>query len=426
MLYTGYEGLRRRYDTAIFDKHMLPNSITVWMQKPPIVTDDEGILIACFPTIGAIRDPVGKEGAAHFFEHIPFRGTTRKPRFGELIGPIETAGGDWNAATSSFWTKYFVKLSKDLFPLAVETVFEMSTSPLIREEDVALERGVISEECKTKLADPNQFLKLHIDQHLFGDQPIAHHTLGNLESIAGMTVGDLKEFQAKFYHARNLHLICGGAFTERDDALAIIEKAFGSLPDSGEVIPLPEFPEIRETKIELRDKRYGRDSFAMSWQLPRPERNWDYPLQLLSSAIGDGQHTPLVATLREKLGVIYDSHLTKTRRSPIPYPWGFGMYVRLSEAYFDQAHEITMKTIRELGSDLVIWEHRKRQRSRRNAFTHPVVECHDTVEEILVDGHPVSFDDATVENDSVTLDQVFTWRDHLLAHDPIVVRVVAK
>jgi predicted Zn-dependent peptidase len=426
LLYTGYEGTQRRYDTAVFETHLLPNGITVWMQKPPIITDDEGILIACFPTIGAIRDPTGKEGLAHFFEHIPFRGTARKPSFRDLIGPVESMGGEWNAATSTFWIKYFVTLPKDLFPLAVETIFEMSTAPLIREGDVALERGVIGEECKSKLADAAQLLHLHINQRLFGNHPFAHHTVGNLESIASMTAHDLKGFQAKFYRARNLHLICGGAFTERDDALSVIESAFGSLPDSGEAIPLPDFPEFIESNVELRDPRYGRDSFLMTWRLPRPEHNWEYPLQLLAGAVGDGQHTPLVSTLREKLGVVYDSHLTKTQQTPEPYPWSFHMYVRLGEEHFDQTHDVTTKAIRELASDLVIWEHRRRQRARRTAFIHPVRECHNTVEEILFDGHPVSFMQAAEENDAVTLDHVFAWRDYLVAHDPIVVRAIAK
>lgn len=426
MLNTGFEGNKRRYDTAVFEKHVLPNGATVWMQKPPIITDDEGILIACFPTIGAIRDPIGKEGAAHFFEHIPFRGTVRKPSRQELVDPIQAMGGDWNAATSSLWTKYFVTLPIDHFPLAIETVFELSTSPLIREEDVALERGVISEECKNKMANPNQLLQLHIDQQVFGNHPLAHHVVGNLDSIASMTAADLRAFQSRYYHPRNLHLICGGAFTEWPDALDLIEHVFGSLPDSGVIIPLPAFPEVQKMKVELRDSRYGRDSFALSWILPRSEKNWCYPLQLLAGAVGDGQHTPLVSALREKMGATYDIHLTKVKKTAPPYPWGLGMYVKLGKEHFDCAHELTFKALREISVELILAEHVKWQRSRRSRFTLPVMECHNTVNEITVDGRPISFTESFEEHDAVTVDQVFAWRDYLLAHDPIVIHVIAQ
>lgn len=426
MLNTGFEGTQRRYDTAIYDKHILPNGITAWIQKPPIITDDEGILIACFPTVGAIRDPIGKEGIAHFFEHIPFRGTLRKPSRQELVDPINAMGGDWNATTSQYWTKYFVGLPLDLYPLAVETVFEMSTSPLIRDEDVLLERGVIAQECKNLMADPNLLLRVHLDRRAFGNHPMAHHVVGTPESIAAMTPDDLRAFQAKWYHARNLHLVVGGAFTERNDVLALIECTFGSIPASGEIVPLPDFPEIIEQNIELRDPRYGRDSFTLAWMLPRPEEDWDYPIQILAGAIGDGQHTPLVSALREKMGATYDSHLTKAVQTPNPYPFCFRIFVRLGEENFDQAHELALKTIREISPDRIIAEHVKRQRGRCTNFTHPIKECHNAVDEILINGYPVPYRDAEIRNDSLTLDQVLAWRDYLVNHNPIIVRAIAK
>ena len=72
---TGLEGMRRKHDTARFVKNVLPNGVTIWNQESAIHVDEAIEIMGFLPNVGSQLDPQHKPGLAHFFEHMPFRGT---------------------------------------------------------------------------------------------------------------------------------------------------------------------------------------------------------------------------------------------------------------------------------------------------------------------------------------------------------------
>ena len=61
--------------------------------RAPIVTE------MVFYKVGGADDPPGKSGAAHFLEHLMFRGTATVPP-GEFSAEIARVGGEENAYTT--------------------------------------------------------------------------------------------------------------------------------------------------------------------------------------------------------------------------------------------------------------------------------------------------------------------------------------
>ena len=62
--------------------------------------------------VGAIDEPMGKSGVAHFLEHLMFKGTkTLKP--GEFSTIIARNGGKENAFTAQDFTGYFQSVAAD-------------------------------------------------------------------------------------------------------------------------------------------------------------------------------------------------------------------------------------------------------------------------------------------------------------------------
>jgi zinc protease len=66
--------------------------------------------------VGGTDDPPGLSGAAHFFEHLMFRGTKNVPN-GELSKIVTRNGGQDNAQTSYDFTVYFQRIAKDRLPI---------------------------------------------------------------------------------------------------------------------------------------------------------------------------------------------------------------------------------------------------------------------------------------------------------------------
>ena len=69
--------------------------------------------------VGAVDDPPGISGLAHFFEHMMFRGTKAYPddAFSQIIAKN---GGETNAFTDHDYTAFYEQIAKDRLPLAMK------------------------------------------------------------------------------------------------------------------------------------------------------------------------------------------------------------------------------------------------------------------------------------------------------------------
>ncbi|MCG8546041.1 MAG: insulinase family protein, partial [Alphaproteobacteria bacterium] len=93
--------------------------------NPESFTLDNGLQVVVIPNhrapvvthmvyykVGAMDEPVGKSGIAHFLEHLMFKGTkTLKP--GEFSTIVARNGGKENAFTSQDYTGYYQSVAAD-------------------------------------------------------------------------------------------------------------------------------------------------------------------------------------------------------------------------------------------------------------------------------------------------------------------------
>ena len=68
--------------------------------------------------VGAVDDPPGISGLAHFFEHMMFRGTKTVPG-DQFSQTVAKNGGETNAFTSHDYTAYYEQIAKDRLPLVM-------------------------------------------------------------------------------------------------------------------------------------------------------------------------------------------------------------------------------------------------------------------------------------------------------------------
>jgi predicted Zn-dependent peptidase len=425
---TGLEGTRRHYDTSVYEQQLLSNGVPVWQQKEfPLKIHDAGIVMACFPNVGSIQDPPGQEGAAHFFEHIPFRGTQNFPDTLAIVDPLDEAIATWGASTSTNWTRYYVVLLRDQMEMATDIVLELATRPLIREEDVILERGPIGNEYKTELlGNGTRLSNLHIRQVLFGKHPSVHSALGYPDTIKNMTAEMLRGFQERHYHARNLQIVCAGTFAERDDALDILDKSFGRLP------PSPKFPSSipsisipKGQLVELTDRAYGKDRIVFSWMMSPPTDNTGrHAFNLLAEVLSGRMGSPLIATLRLKLGVLYRSHLASFDDDP--KLCNFEVDIPVATDHFDLAEDALFACLKNLTAEEILKGQRIFQKRRRSiqAVRDAISTCIAEIPDELVNvGRPKTYHEVEAYQDETTLEDVLACRDFLLSSNPNISKI---
>lgn len=423
---TGLEGTRRKYDTSVFERHELSNGIQVWLQKPPILTDEEGIVIAFLPKVGARIDPAGFEGIAHFFEHIPFRGTINRPTKAELTGPIEDGGGSMGANTSNYRTKYFVSLPQEHFELAVETLAEMTLRPFIREDGVGIERGTILSEYRMRMSEENELLVFHAGRTLLAGHPLGRLAIGSVESIERISSSDLFTFHSKNYHARTIHLICGGTFAQLPNALQILEHFFGSV-EVGAPVSLegePALPFGKHGRVTIIDPAFKRSMLRYVYLLPPQPREGECALEFLASCLSVSRNSPLFIELREKRGLVYEAGLCSAHYSNERCVFGFICPTELKN--FSLVEDIYRECLRNLDPKYVVKCQKQDQVSRKVDFTNPIATANDVVEWLTDSGHVPSFSERAEVKDNLTVEDVFRWRDYLLSTEPFVLEIRAS
>ncbi len=429
---TGCEGIRRRHDTALYHPHTLSNGIVVWLQKSTLIPSNEGFLFIVFSGVGGRLDPANRPGVAHYFEHIPHRGTVRYPSREALMNPVAELGGSADVAnTTADRIIYAAFLPEENLRTAAETIFEIAENPLLRTEDIELERDAILKEYEKQQSSGDIVSSWCFLRALYGEHPLGSNVLGTPDSIRAITPGDVRAFHERFYHAGNLVLFCGGAFAERNDAIRTLEKQFGSIR-AGQKTDLTldhPIPFKKTGRVRVHEPKAGRDSIRMAWLLPTVTARDAVAITELGRVLSYGTSSPLFKELRESGGLVYEHNLVRCESRHDASLIRF--LCPTEKKHFSTAERIFFDVLQGLDSSYVVECHRRAQLERKRTFLTPRIACYDPVDtpdaidDLLVYRRPISHHERETLHDSLTLESIFRWRDFLLETKPFVVEIHA-
>ncbi|HTR04385.1 MAG TPA: pitrilysin family protein [Thermoanaerobaculia bacterium] len=253
--------------------------------------------------VGSRNEAVGHTGATHLLEHLMFKGT---PEFDRAKGTavaavLEALGARFNATTWFDRTNYYETIPSD----ALETALAIEASRMrrahLRDEDRVPEMTVVRNEFERGENSPFQVLYKETFATAFREHPYHHPTIGWRADIEGVSTARLREFYDTFYHPNNATAMLIGDFDEAE-ALARIERRFGSIPASPRPIPevyTTEPPQEGERRFLVR--RAGEVAWCgLSWRTVAA-RHADTPaLAVLGNILGGGITSRLHQALVER------------------------------------------------------------------------------------------------------------------------------
>src|ERR1700760_2657422 len=107
--------------------------------------------------VGAVDDPPGISGLAHFFEHMMFRGTKANPN-DTFTTTIARNGGETNAFTDHDYTAFYEQIAKDRLPLAMKLEADRLQNLDLSDAHVGPDRDVVLEERRMRVDNDPQSL----------------------------------------------------------------------------------------------------------------------------------------------------------------------------------------------------------------------------------------------------------------------------
>jgi len=312
----------------------LENGITVSTQRVPGL---RSVSTGVWVRQGSAHETPEVAGASHMLEHMVFKGTpTRGPR--ELALEIESLGGSLDAFTTREYTAYQARVLDRHMGTALDVLSDLTLRPLLRDEDLDLEREVILEEIATVEDTPDDWVfDLHAER-FWPDHPYGRPILGTRETVGGMAGDTLRSIHAERYTGANLVVAAVGN-VDHDEFVGEVVARFGATPE-GHRAPGITTPGAVASGSESITRDSAQTHMVFAAPTVPHEHEDRFPLLLLSQALGGGMSSRLFQRVREELGLAYGIY---SFHSFYRHAGVFGVYVGTRPA----TAELARDTVRE-------------------------------------------------------------------------------
>jgi predicted Zn-dependent peptidase len=256
------------------------------------------------------RDEQGSHmGAAHYLEHLLFKGTSTRSAL-DISSSIEAVGGDINAFTSKEHTCYYARvLSQDL-PLAIDVLIDVVTDAVLREEDIEAERGVILEEIAMVDDDPSDLVHDQFARVLFGDSSLGRPILGTESTILGISRESITDFYRSHYQPESLVIAIAGN-VDHVQAVNLAEKALARAEKNHFASRVPRSTiegessgfHCKESWLDTRPTEQAHLVLGTTGIVRGDKRR--FANAVMSTILGGGMSSRLFQSVREQRGLAY-------------------------------------------------------------------------------------------------------------------------
>ncbi|MDD3679339.1 MAG: pitrilysin family protein [Candidatus Shapirobacteria bacterium] len=265
----------------------------------------ESVTVLGLVRVGSRYEDESREGLAHFYEHMVFKGTKKFPSKQDLALAVDEIGAEYNGATAQEYTYYYTKTAGRDFSVGLDLISQLLLEPLLAKKEISVERGVILEELYMYHDVPQYRAQIELARLLFPNHPLGASGVGRKETITNFTQKDFVDFKETFYWSGGIVLVVAGGIKN----LSRIKKeinAYFSSPPRGETISFCPFRVKSEReKIKKVNKETDQVHLAMGVRALSRQDKRRFAQGLLNIILGGGMSSRLFQEIREKRGLCY-------------------------------------------------------------------------------------------------------------------------
>jgi predicted Zn-dependent peptidase len=278
---------------------VLPNGVRVVTERMPHVRSvSAGIWIGS----GSRRETPEENGLSHFIEHMLFKGTENRSAE-DIARSVDSIGGGLDAFTSKELVSYNVKVLDEHVPQAFDILADLVLNPTFRPEDIDKEKGVILEEIKMEVDNPEYLVHEIFSSNFWKGHPLGRPILGTRQTVSSFDRDVVESFYRKVYSPSNILITAAGNLKHRD-MMKLVERYFAELDGKKRVPPL-ERP-APNAKLTFREKSSLEQVHVYMGvpSLPMSHKS-RFACYVLNTVLGAGMSSRLFQNVRERQGLVY-------------------------------------------------------------------------------------------------------------------------
>jgi predicted Zn-dependent peptidase len=267
---------------------------------------------------GARSERPQENGAAHFLEHLVFKGGEKYPTYKHVNETAERLGGVLNAYTSHDLVAFHITVRAESAPEAIDLLSDFVARPRLDAEELDRERGVVIQEINRAYDQPSTVAEYLIDQAAFGEHPLGRTVLGPEQNLRSFTREAITAFRERRWAGAR-----GGAFLVGNldhlpapEAVQDCFARFPALPAPEPYEPAPEF--APQVLVDQRDTNQSHLRMIYRPAMPVGDARRRAALTIYSTLLGGSMGSRLFEEIREKRGLCYSVYAVDHALADVP------------------------------------------------------------------------------------------------------------
>nr|MBK9651642.1 insulinase family protein [Bacteroidota bacterium] len=298
-----------------------------------------GILV----NAGTRHESHGKEGLAHFIEHVLFKGTSHRTSM-QILNRLEVVGGELNAYTSKEETCIHASVQVQYLERAFDLIADIMFNSIFPEKEIAKEKEVVLDEIRSYLDNPSEQIFEDFESKLFRNNTLGNPILGTTQSVKAFTRNDIINFIKTNYHPEKMVVSVTGdiSFTR---AKELADKYFVSRAKANNVAAVQKFKH-NKTFAQTMERPTEQTHFVMGNVAYSFRDKRRLQLSLLNNILGGpAMNSILSLSVREKYGYTYNIESNYLSYSDTGV---FNIYFATEPKLFDKTYAVVNKELEKL------------------------------------------------------------------------------
>ncbi len=295
---------------------------------------------------GTRDEPQGKEGIAHFLEHVFFKGTGKRKAY-QILNRMETVGGEINAFTTREETCIHASFMNGFFDRATELISDIVFNSTFPEKEIEKEKDVVIDEINSYLDNPMEQILDDFESQVFRGNPLGNPILGTHQTVRSFRRSDLVRFiRDNYYLDRMVFSYCGALPFE--EVKKIFIKYFSEKNDrKGNNMTRLKFKSRRAEVIKL-NKPSVQAHYILGGTAFSAKSNRRISMYLLNNILGGpGLNSRLNMNVREKHGYTYNIESSYT---PFSDTGLFYIYLSTEPKFLSKSISLVIQELKKLRS----------------------------------------------------------------------------